>query len=492
MSSGLALADAGLGAALLVAAVTEWRRQPSEGSRPRAALLAAAAATWEAGSLLPLGAFWHRAVVLHLALLQPTGRLGTRSRRGFVVMGYALWALPTGLPNAFVSAVAALGLFVVALGPYAVRSRGRRPGLGSALGPLLLIPALLWEPIVAIWSSPSEATIVLGYDALLIVFLGGLLAAAAVDRTRLDRLVVELGGPTGADVLRERLAAALRDPTLVVGYWLPDREVYVDDGGGVVQLPALGSGRSVTPIELDGRPLALLVHDEAVSTEAGLLEDVVAAAGWAVDNVRLRQRVREQVFGVAASRRRLVTAADDERRRLEERLRDGPQRRLARVRSLIASDPACGELVCGLDRASEELAHLATGLHPRVLTEGGLQPALSRVAELCPVPVELHVPATRLPADVESTLYFSCAEGLTNVAKYAGAAHVEVRLSVESDRTVLVVSDDGVGGAALADGSGLRGLGDRVDALGGSLAVTSPAGRGTQLTIELPLSAEVA
>jgi signal transduction histidine kinase len=332
---------------------------------------------------------------------------------------------------------------------------------------------------------------VLGYEALLVVFLAGLLGAAAIDRTRLDRLVVELGGPTGADVLRERLAAALRDPTLVVGYWLPDREVYVDDGGSV-QLPEPGSGRSVTPVELDGRPLALLVHDEAVSTEAGLLEDVVAAAGWAVDNVRLRERVREQVFGVAASRRRLVTAADDERRRLEERLRDGPQRRLARVRSLIASDPTCGDLVSGLDRASAELAQLATGLHPRVLTEGGLRPALSRVADLCPVPVELHVPATRLPADVESALYFSCAEGLTNVAKYADAAHVEVRLSVEPDRTVLVVSDDGVGGAAVADGSGLRGLGDRVDALGGSLAVTSPAGRGTQLTIELPLSAEVA
>jgi signal transduction histidine kinase len=492
MTSGLALADAALGAALLVAAVAEWRRQPSAGSRFRAALLVAAAATWEAGSVLPLGAFWHRAVLTHLALVQPSGRLGTRDRRGLAVVGYAVWALPTGLPNAFVSVVAALGLFAVAVGPYALRSRKRRPGLASVLGPLLLIPALLWEPTAALWSSPSEATIVLGYEALLLIFLGGLLGAAAIDRTRLDRLVVELGGSTGADVLRERLAAALRDPTLVVGYWLPDREVYVEDGGGVVELPAPGSGRSVTPVELDGRPLALLVHDEAITTQAGLLEDVVAAASWAVDNVRLRERVREQVFGVAASRRRLVTAADDERRRLEERLRDGPQQRLARVRALIAGDPACGELVCGLDRASAELAHLATGLHPRVLTEGGLRPALSRVAELCPVPVELHVPATRLPADVESALYFSCAEGLTNVAKYAGAAHVEVRLSVGPDRTVLVVSDDGVGGAALADGSGLRGLGDRVDALGGSLAVTSPVGRGTQLTIEVPLSGAVA
>ena len=199
---------------------------------------------------------------------------------------------------------------------------------------------------------------------------------------------------------------------------------------------------------------------------------------------------------LAASRRRIVVAADAQRRRLQRELQEGAGRRLdavaAQVEALgpaIGDGPAAGQLADverQLDAARAELRELARGIHPTALTAGGLEAALPELASRSSVPVELRVDAGRAPAAVEAAAYFVCAEALTNVAKYAGATRVTIDARREPGRLVVAIADDGAGGADPARGSGLRGLADRVEALGGRLRVESPPGAGTRLEAELP------
>ena len=202
-----------------------------------------------------------------------------------------------------------------------------------------------------------------------------------------------------------------------------------------------------------------------------------------------------------ASRVRIVQAADAARRRIERDLHDGAQQRLVALaleirlaRSRVEKDPSCAagyleRFGAELSEASAELRELARGIHPAVLTDRGLAPAIASLAARAPVPVEvLDLPADRLDISLETTAYFTVAEALTNVAKYAGATHATVRVGCENGSMVVEVRDDGVGGADAAGGSGLRGLADRVGACDGSLVVTSPPGEGTLVRAMLPLA----
>jgi PAS domain S-box-containing protein len=214
---------------------------------------------------------------------------------------------------------------------------------------------------------------------------------------------------------------------------------------------------------------------------------------------RLNAELNARLEELAASRARIVTAGDVARRRLERNLHDGAQQRLVTLslslrvaRTKLDSDPAAAraalaEATDELAFALDELRELARGLHPAILSERGLRAAVETLAGRVPVPVEIvDIPDERLPEQVEAAAYYLIAEALTNVTKYAQASTVRVHV-VESDGSVLVeVSDDGVGGADPAGGSGLRGLADRVEALGGSLDVVSPAGAGTSLRAEIP------
>jgi signal transduction histidine kinase len=302
-------------------------------------------------------------------------------------------------------------------------------------------------------------------------------------------LVVDLGEPGDAGTLRDRLARALGDPSLAVGYWLPDEARYVDETGRAVQLPSAGSGRAVTPIEQDGVRVAALVHDDAVLGEPGLVSDVAAATSLAVANVRLQADVRASVADVEASRRRIVEAADTQRRRLERELRDGAERRLARVADLLSgAAPPLAEAAAALDAARQELRELARGIHPATLIERGLAEAVRELGARSPVPVEIAAPEERFAPAVEAVVYFVCSEGLANVAKYAEASRASVRFSCEDGNLRVEIADDGIGGADPSAGSGLRGLADRVDALGGRLELVSPRGRGTRLLVDLPLA----
>jgi PAS domain S-box-containing protein len=214
---------------------------------------------------------------------------------------------------------------------------------------------------------------------------------------------------------------------------------------------------------------------------------------------RLNSELHTRLEELAASRARIVTAGEVERRRLERNLHDGAQQRLVALSlslrlalAKLDSDPAAARATLEdagdeLARALAELRELARGLHPAVLSDRGLRAAVEMLAGRSPVPVEIAgIPDERLPEPVEAAAYYLIAEALTNVAKYAHASTVRVRVAATDAGVSVEVSDDGLGGADPTSGSGLRGLADRVEALGGSLEVVSPAGAGTSLRAEIP------
>jgi signal transduction histidine kinase len=255
----------------------------------------------------------------------------------------------------------------------------------------------------------------------------------------------------------------------------------------------------VTLVEREGRSLAALVHDPAL--DEGLVRAAAAAAGIAIENERLQAEVRAQLEEVRASRQRIVEAGDRERRRVERNLHDGAQQRLVtlslaismlRGRERLDPSTAAGldEAYAELKLAIRELRELARGIHPAILSEEGLAAAVETLAGRCSVPVDLQVHLDgRLPDPVEASAYFVVSETLTNVAKYADASTARVSISRRNGSLLVEVADDGVGGADLEHGSGLRGLSDRVSAVGGTLHVASDEGRGTTVRAEIPLDA---
>jgi signal transduction histidine kinase len=318
-------------------------------------------------------------------------------------------------------------------------------------------------------------------------------------RVGLGELVVELGNNPEQGQLRDALARALRDPSLELGYWMPAAQEYVDVQGKQVDVVPTAT-RAVTILERRGEKVAALVHDAALREDPTLLDAVSSAAGLALDNERLLAELRTQLAETRDSRARIVDAADTERRRLERNLHDGAQQRLVTLalhlrmaQESLRDDPtAAGAMLDGVGQdlklALQELRELARGLHPAILTERGLAPALQSIATRAPFKIEITgVPHQRLPAVIEAAIYYVVAETLTNAAKHAGASEAHVELSTTGDTVTVQIRDNGGGGANLADGSGIRGLSDRVEALGGRLELQSPIGAGTVVKAELPL-----
>ncbi len=304
--------------------------------------------------------------------------------------------------------------------------------------------------------------------------------------------------PTGVGVpVREALAERLGDRTLTIAYWLPERGLFVDERGHPVTLPEPGMAKTWTAVEHQGSRVAAIIHDTELQARPELVEAAAAGAVLALDNERLKADLRARLEDLRASRRRIVEAIVETRRRLERDLHDGAQQQLVSLsvdlqllRGRIADGPAVellDETIAKLGEAQSELRELARGIHPAMLSERGLAPALEALAQRSVVPVELELRLDgRLPAEVEAAGYFVAAEALTNVAKYARASHARVTASGNGGVLALEVADDGVGGADATGGSGLRGLSDRVAALDGELTVDSPVGSGTRVTAILP------
>ena len=320
------------------------------------------------------------------------------------------------------------------------------------------------------------------FGAIPVAFLVGLL------RTRLHRsavadLVVALHGPLTPTQVRDAIAGTLRDESLELAFWLPDRECYVGPDGTDLD-PEGQPGRAVTVLEGDGGRLAALVHDRTLLDDPALIDAVGAAASLALENARLQAELRTQLNEVRASRARIVEAGDAERRRLERDLHDGAQQRLLGIRLALqlvrgrladggaALDGLLTEADTEVVGALDELRALARGIHPALLTDEGLDAALAALARRLPVPVELAVCPERLPATVEATAYFVASEALANVVKHAHATRATIEISRANGCVAIAVTDDGVGGAD-PDGAGLRGLRDRVETVDGHLRSTA-------------------
>src|SRR6516162_4809317 len=290
-------------------------------------------------------------------------------------------------------------------------------------------------------------------------------------------------------------------PTLVLQSGQPARIDDYDEGSGAFAKAAHAWGfRSAVgvPITVAGRLWGVIAVGSArksslpADTEARL-SAFTELAGTAIANA-------EANAALAASRVRIVTAADEARRRIERDLHDGAQQRLVtlalQLREIRAAvPPGAGDLArrldgvaAGLDDALEELREIARGIHPAVLAQGGLRPALRALADRCPVPVDLHVqvPAARLPGPAEIAAYYVVSEALTNTARHADANAATVEVTVDKSTLRVRVHDDGRGGADFTHGSGLVGLEDRVEALGGRLSLHSPPGKGTTLEVQIP------
>jgi signal transduction histidine kinase len=361
--------------------------------------------------------------------------------------------------------------------------RALLPSIAGAFA-LLMFTSLLVNDLIT--GERSETLLWIALASLITVpaaFLFGLLRSRLA-RHGLAELLLGMRTLRG-EQLQRALSRAIGDQSLKVAY------------GPAAVVPA--PGRATAPVERDGRVIATLVYDAALDDDPELVEAVGAAAAIALENEHLHAESDARMEELRASRERLVAAGDEERRRLERNLHDGAQQRLVAlslqlrmIQGRIRGDP--GEAEDLVDAASDELAQslselreLARGIHPAVLNHG-LPAALEALADRSPVPtlVECESP-DRLPETVELAAYFVASEALANVAKYSRAAHASVRLTRTDGVAVIQIADDGVGGADERAGSGLRGLGDRVEALSGRLYVTSPAGAGTVVTAELPV-----
>ncbi|HEV8166997.1 MAG TPA: ATP-binding protein, partial [Actinomycetota bacterium] len=480
------------------------------------ALMAATGLTWFAGNFAQVGVaavawvaahllYLHRGPLVQLVLAYPSGRPSSRLVRGAVALGYVA-AVITPIWRGAATTILLAGLLVAVCAREYVRAvggarRARLIALQAAAGLSLVLAGTAAARLLL---PPEEVSgpALLVYEVALCVLAGGLLAGLLVApwrRAAVADLVVELG-EARSGTLRGELSRALGDPSLEIGYWLPDRAVFVDAEGRVLSLPDAGSGRSVTTVEREGQPVAILVHDPAVLEDPGLLEAVASAAQLAASNARLRAEVQARVVELEVSRRRILAARDEERRRLEHRLREGAERRLGELEDTLRRGRrfASGERTRNqmaraedqLARTLEELRRLAHGLHPRVLSEHGLAGALAVLAKDLSLPVAIKISDDQLPERVAVAVYFVCAEALTNVAKHAAAAHIAVAVTSSDGRVRVEIADDGIGGADPAHGSGLRGLADRVETFGGTLLVESSSGHGTRLAAEIPLGGE--
>ena len=501
-----------VGLSFIAAGLTAWWRWPANRLGP---LMVAGGAAWYLTSLQDLGnpvlfalGYWLTylalVVITHAVLVYPEGRLTRRVDRWILIADYIAYLVLQGIryfvdgrhgpvgprpaPGSWLGDLIGLNglLFCVIVGGLLVRRwlvaspPARRVHEPVWFGVLVLDLVLLLGVLASLLKLPAtlQSILILGYGLCLVAlpfaFLSGLIRIRLA-RLRVADLVVELERATDPAQVRDLLAWVLSDPTLTVGFW--SGAEYVDPAGRLVAVTAPAADRTVRRVELDERPLAVLVHDSALADQPALTDAAVAA------------------LRLALARAGAARAALEERRKIERDLHDGVQQRLLRLswlakqaRTIAAPDvvPVLEELASEARDTFVELREVARGIHPSLVTERGLAEAVEEYALRAPVPVRVDLPAGRYPAPVEITAFFVVSEAVVNAVRHAGADEVSVSGRECSGRLVVEVSDAGCGGADPRRGTGLRGLRDRVAALGGTLTVRSVPGQGTRVRAELP------
>ncbi len=327
-----------------------------------------------------------------------------------------------------------------------------------------------------------------------VAFVTGVLLGGFARTGELDELAEWLGSSGARPDLQYAVARTLGDPSVRLAHRFG--EGWVDENGITVQLPAERSTQAAAFVELEGRPVGAILYDSTLIPDAGPVDAAGRVVAIALDRQRLTAQLLASQEELRESRTRLVEAGDHERRRLAQDLHDRLQGRLIllalRVGNALPGDDL-GEIRRGLDESITELRWLVQGVMPALLMERGLTAAVEDLADRVPIRTVLDFGGDhhegrdeRLPASVEGTAYAVIAEALTNAVKHSAASLIVVTVRREPTHLQIKVADDGVGGAGPSGGLGLRGMSDRVQALGGRLQIESPPTAGTQVLAELP------
>jgi signal transduction histidine kinase len=476
-----AAGDAAAGAALLGAGALAL--SVSRGVRS-GALMVVCGVAWLAGTLWTPLLFVHRGPLAQLVLAYPRA-LPRPWFAGAVVVAAYVCGTDASLARDFTLTLLLAAAVVAAAALRHQRAQGaERRARAAGLAAALLLAVGLAAPAAARAASLDHDVAALWlYDATVVLIAVGLAADlrwGRWTRAAVADLVSDLGSLRAVDAVRDRLARALGDPALTLSIGEPPTPP--------------PHGRTVTIVDEGGQPVGALVYDPTVAGDPQLLDAAVSVARLAADNARLERDVALAMDEVAASRRRLVEAGLEQRRRVEADLRGGAEQRLAdvarRLDEIAANAGECGQLAelgASLERARDDLHRFAQGVHPCALTEEGLPVALRDLADSTSLPVRLVLRASGATADVEASAYFLCAEALANITKHANATAVEIGVRENEGALDVTVHDDGIGAADPAGGTGLRGLADRIAALGGSFEVQSPPGAGTWIHARIPL-----
>ena len=502
-------------------------------------LIGAVATPWASAVGIILGSLPF-ALLVHLLVTFPGGRITTRPQRWLIGAGYLVTAPLAALqlllePNLALTAPPGLLVadqleLVVEVGPaqqisqvtvaavlvaaavlvvhqwFAAGPARRRTTALTVWGGVLIAATVAANYLDVFGHLPSLTPTVLAWPARIVLLVWPVALLVGVLRGRLDEsavggLVLELGsGLPIPNRLQAVVAATLHDPTARLAYWIPAFGSFVDATGHPVSLTTPEPRRAVSYLQRDGEPIAALEHDAVLGADSPLVAGVMAGVGLAVENERLQVEVRTQLAEVVASRSRIVDAVDAARRRIERELRQGVYQQLTTVAAHIdgfwmeldgAPVPSLvrslDELNADLMTALEELRTLARGIYPVLLSDAGLGPALAALVERSAVAATLVAePRQRFPEPVERTAYFVVLEALDNADRHAAAGTVSVAVRVSGSDLVLEVIDDGRGGAD-PGGPGLREIADRIAVLGGTLVVDSPPDRGTRVRALLPL-----
>jgi signal transduction histidine kinase len=478
--------------------------------------------------------------LIHLLLAFPDGTLRTRLERTVVIGGYFVVSVlqltsaflidpaedgcegcpanpllltdsqtPYEIHNAIQTllAIAVLtGLVIALVRRWRTWTEGRRRQFAPVLWAGGLSLSLLSVQLaLQVLGAPQAVCAAVFFTALIpfafipFAFLAGLLRSRISRAEAVGDLIDRLGASADGRGLRDALAEALSDRSVELAYWVPETGGYVNADGARVELPGHGEGRRWAEVTHDGNRVGAIVHDGRLDDAEELVDSVASAAGLRMENERLDAELRARLEDLRASRARIVEAGYQERRRVERDLHDGAQQRLLALalnlkfaRTRLDENPAeagklLDEATAELEQATTELRELARGIHPGLLTDRGLVPALEALASRAPVPVELTASVEDRPSPgVEAAAYFLVSEALANVAKHAGAERVVVNVGQRNGSLAVEVLDDGRGGAD-ADGSGLRGLADRVAALDGRFTVADNDGGGTAVRASIPL-----
>jgi signal transduction histidine kinase len=452
--------------------------------------------------LAPSVVFLYRGPLIHAVVTFPTGRPADRVEWIAVLVGYGsslvapLWFHP-------VTGLVLVGLLVaVTLRGYRRAAERTRPARREAVGAAALLATTVGVITAGLAIDPpypfGDAMTIAFHLVLMAIALRLALRLVRSDRPDLTDAVVELAGGSTASLSAE-LSRLLGDASVRIGTWDAQSETYLDDSGSrLATVPE--RERSLVRVDQEGQAFAAVEHAPGTLDDNELREAVVDAVRLAVANTQLRTQVQAQVDELAASRHRLVAAGDAEGERLAARLREGAMRRLEAIGSLLqaaATTAAVSEAKgtsgaieraqLRLGRLTDDLHDFALGLDPRSLTDHGLEAALTELVRDCPLEVVLRCEARSAPRETAAAVFLVCAEALANATKHSRASHVVVEITATPGLLHISVTDDGVGGATVGAGHGLRNMADRVASLGGRLAIESAPGRGTRLAVTMPL-----